>query len=145
MQNKVRRIVIDTREQRPYSFPDSIREALPAGDYSLEGLQNQVAVERKSMDDFVNTILHSKRRFRAELTKLQSYSFAAVVIEGSVRDILAGEYHSDVNPQALLGITVGLMQSFPPVAFIFAHDRPHAYAVVAEILKLAEVKYGSSV
>ena len=34
-------IVIDTREQRPYSFAEevagSVRKALPAGDYSVEG------------------------------------------------------------------------------------------------------------
>jgi DNA excision repair protein ERCC-4 len=46
-------VVVDTREQEPYGFDSesiaSIRKALPAGDYSIEGFETRVAVERKSM------------------------------------------------------------------------------------------------
>jgi ERCC4-type nuclease len=45
-------VVVDTREQEPYTFdPRSvtvIRRALPAGDYSIEGHEDSVAVERKT-------------------------------------------------------------------------------------------------
>ena len=61
-------IVIDTREQEPYSFDSrlvaAVRRALPAGDYSVEGMEERVAVERKSLDDFVSTVIHARRRFR---------------------------------------------------------------------------------
>ncbi|MEN6582999.1 MAG: ERCC4 domain-containing protein [Armatimonadota bacterium] len=131
-----RQIVIDSREQRPYFFDNAIRAALPAGDYSLEGLETTIAIERKSLQDWINTILRSKRRFRAELEKLQSYKFAAVVIESSVAEILSGDYRSDVSPQSLLGLTASIMQSYTPVHIILAGDRPHAAALVAELLKL---------
>lgn len=138
-----RRIIIDTREQRPYSFPDALKAALPAGDYSLEGLETTIAIERKSLQDWINTILRSKRLFRSELQKLQNYKYAAVVIEASVEDLLSGNYRSDINPQALLGLTASYMQSFQPVQIILAGDRPHAVALVAELLKVGEKKYGN--
>jgi DNA excision repair protein ERCC-4 len=139
----MRPVVIDTREQRPYSFAGSVHKALPAGDYSLEGLETVVAIERKSLEDWVNTLLRGKERFRKELTKLQSYAFAAVVIEGSVPDILAGDYKSNLAPAALLGMTTAVMIAYHPVHIIFANDRPHAYALVDELLKLADKHYGN--
>ena len=43
-------IIIDTREQEGYSFDSrlaaTVRRALPAGDYSVAGLEGLVAVER---------------------------------------------------------------------------------------------------
>ena len=70
-------IIIDTREQEPYSFDPrlvvAVRRALPAGDYSVAGLEGCVAVERKTLDDFVSTVIHSRERFREELRKLSGY------------------------------------------------------------------------
>jgi ERCC4-type nuclease len=144
LSNGTANIIIDTREQHPWAFKNSVRRALPSGDYSLEGLEDCFAIERKSLADWVNTVVHNKRRFRAELTRLQAYEFAAVVIESSYADILRGDYRSDIAPQALLGITVGLMQAYHPVHFVMAGDRPHAYAVVAELLKLGAKRYGGA-
>jgi hypothetical protein len=77
-------IVIDTREGEPYSFDPrlagAVRRALAAGDYSLAGLEDQVAVERKTLDDFVSTVIHRRRRFRQELRKLSRYRAACVVM-----------------------------------------------------------------
>ena len=43
-------IIIDTREQEAYAFDSqrfsTTRRALPAGDYSLDGSETRVAVER---------------------------------------------------------------------------------------------------
>ena len=68
------KVIIDTREQLPYSFDDEKVEAVPkklgAGDYSLEGYEDRVAVERKTMDDFVNSVVHGRKRFYKELRKL---------------------------------------------------------------------------
>jgi ERCC4-type nuclease len=139
------RVVIDTREQRPYSFEefDCERRALPAGDYSLAGLEESFAIERKSVQDLIHTVLRGRRRFTRELQKLQSYQFAAVVIEGSLEDILSGTYTSDIAPAALLGIIVGIMQAYHPVHVVFAHDRGHAHALVTQMLKQGDKYYGS--
>lgn len=140
MKELIRRVVVDTREQRPYDYPDSIRKKLDAGDYSIEGMESRIAVERKSLDDWVQTVLFAKRRFAVELTKLQAYDFAAVVIEGSLQDITHGEYRSKITPASLFGITAKIMQSYHPVHFIFAGDRPHAAAITLGILNQWRVK-----
>ena len=69
-------IVIDTRENRPYSFTDkveTVEKALPAGDYSLQGYETQIAIERKSLDDYVQTVIHAQERFARELSLLRAY------------------------------------------------------------------------
>ena len=54
-------VVIDSREQEPYGFNPHlvrpVRRALPAGDYSVEGHETTLAVERKTLDDFVGTVI----------------------------------------------------------------------------------------
>lgn len=45
------RILIDTREQLPYQFENSEVGTIPVGDYSICGLENHVAVERKELND----------------------------------------------------------------------------------------------
>jgi DNA excision repair protein ERCC-4 len=132
---QIRRVVVDTREQRPYDYGcEAVRRALPAGDYSVEGLENCVAIERKSLDDWINTVLRGKRRFGKELKLLQSYQFAAVIIEGSLQDITSGDYKSQITPASLFGITAAIMQAYHPVHIIFAGDRAHAAALTLGIL-----------
>ena len=138
-----RRIVIDSREQRPFNLtlPDggiTIRQALKTGDYSLEGLESVISIERKSLDDWIGTILNSKSRFRKELLRLQEMCFAAIVIEGSIKQIMAGDYTSKVKPDALLGMSCQLMLQYSPVHFVFSDDRPHAARLVSELLVIAD-------
>ena len=60
-------LIADTREQEPFSFDSRLvvveRRALPAGDYSVAGMEGVVAVERKTLDDFVSTVIHQRARF----------------------------------------------------------------------------------
>ena len=79
-------IVIDTREQRPWSFPPHIEVevgTLRTGDYALKG-DDHFAIERKSADDFVGTVSLGWHRFVRELNRMDAAAFAAkvVVVEG---------------------------------------------------------------
>ncbi len=115
-------IVIDSREQEPYSFHSplvaAVRRALPAGDYSLEGFENEVAVERKSLDDFVGTVVHARSRFQRELQKMASYRAACVVVEGGVTDVLQQRYRGAAHPNAILGSALSIILDYRiPVFF----------------------------
>ena len=115
-------IVIDTREQEGYSFDPrlaaTVRRALPAGDYSIAGLENTVAVERKSLDDFVSTVIHSRARFRKELRKLAEYRAACVVVEAGLLEVLLHRYRGDAHPNAVLGSALSIILDFRiPVFF----------------------------
>jgi DNA excision repair protein ERCC-4 len=143
----VRRIVIDTREKHPYSFDGSdrgtIRKALPAGDYSLEGFEDSIAIERKSLDDWVNTIIHNRGRFTKELAKLRDYLFAAVVIEASIHDVMTHQYKSDTTPGSVLNISNSIDMAYAPVRVVFAGSRAAGVATVLSLLTLAERRYGA--
>jgi ERCC4-type nuclease len=115
-------IVIDTREGEPYSFDPrlagAVRRALAAGDYSLAGLEDQVAVERKTLDDFVSTVIHRRRRFRQELRKLSRYRAACVVVEAELLDVLGKRYRSEARPEAVVGSMLSILLDYGvPVAF----------------------------
>ena len=83
------RVVVDTREQLPYQFDPAhvttVRRALPAGDYSLEGYESAMAIERKSLEDFVASAISHRERFGRELRLLAEYDFACIVVEGSLK------------------------------------------------------------
>jgi DNA excision repair protein ERCC-4 len=100
-------IVIDSREQQPYSFAcPSVRAKLDAGDYSVSGFEHRVAVERKSLPDFVHTVIHDATRFAAELQKLAGMDAASVVVEANLDDVLRGRHEDvlrSVAPLAILG------------------------------------------
>jgi len=130
-------VVIDTREQLPYAFdPDrveAVRRALPAGDYSLEGHETEVAVERKSLDDFVSSVIRGRRRFFRELRALAGYDTACVVVEAGLRDVLEGGYRSDVHPHAVFGAAVSIVVDLGVPVF-FCSDRQVACKFVEELL-----------
>jgi ERCC4-type nuclease len=122
-------VVVDTREQEPYTFdPRSvavIRRALPAGDYSIEGHEDSVAVERKTLEDFVSTVIRSRKRFKRELQRLSGYAAACVVVEADLSDILGGRYRSGANPNAVLGTVLSIVVDFDIPVF-FCSDRQAA-------------------
>ena len=135
------RIVTDSREQEPYTFSlPSVRRALPAGDYSIEGLEDRVAVERKSLPDFVNTVIRSRERFHRELVRLGTYDAACVVVEGGMRQIVEGRYRSDAHPNALIGTIASIILDFC-IPVYFCSDRQCACRFTEEYL----VRYAKKV
>lgn len=131
-------IVVDTREKHPYMFGTNglrsvVHSALPAGDYSLKGYETQIAIERKSIDDYVQTIIHSQDRFNRELTMLRSYPRAWIVVEGTLDDILQGRYSSRAHPQSILALTTTIMTRHG-IPVLFASDRSSALVLVESLL-----------
>jgi len=112
-------IVIDTREQHPYSFSvPAVRRKLDGGDYSIEGYETVAAIERKELNDYVQTVIYQKDRFRKELAKLANYRLKAIVVEASMSDVIAGRYEGHIAPQSVIGATAGIILGFGvPVYF----------------------------
>lgn len=105
-------VLVDTREQLPLSFarfPNWIagerRATLPVGDYSIEGMEDILALERKSLADLVGTLMHSRERFFAMCEKMTTYPYRALVVEGSYEDVKS-PYPSDfttAHPNGVAG------------------------------------------
>jgi hypothetical protein len=96
-------ILVDGREQARYPFTGLRADAaqhnrslivpsrwahLKTGDYTIEGLENLVAVERKSLADLYSTLGQHRDRFEREHERLACMAAAAVVIEADWETIL---------------------------------------------------------
>jgi len=131
-------IVVDTREQLPYMFdPERIsivRRALPAGDYSLDGHETAIAAERKSLDDYVASVVTARDRFTRELQLLAAYDRACVVVEASMEDVVEHRYRAGVHPNAVLGATWAIMVDHG-VPVYFCGDRQLACRLVEGFLR----------
>jgi len=134
------RIVIDTREQHPYGFSCATeRRKLDAGDYSVAGCESQIAVERKSLADFVHTVIHDADRFRSELGRLETYTLACIVVEADLDAVLRGLRQSDlrmVTPGAVLGAALQIaIRHHLPVQW--CGSRQAACAFTEQFLRMA--------
>jgi hypothetical protein len=101
------KIIIDSREQEPFTFRHTkysgvevMAGALSVGDYSLAGLQDMVAVERKSLPDLVLCLGRERDRFEREMQRAAALDAFAVVIEAAWGDLAGGGYRSKLNPHA---------------------------------------------
>ena len=139
-------LIADTREQDEYSFDSRLvvveRRALPAGDYSVAGLEGVVAVERKTLDDFVSTVIHSRERFREELRKLTGYRAACVVVEAGLLKVLQGRYRGGAHPNAVLGSALAIILDHRIPVF-FCSSRQAACHFVQAYLLAAHTRWGA--
>lgn len=83
-------ILMDSREQRPFAFSGPRYEGvavetgtLAVGDYSLAGLTDRVAVERKELSDLVQCLGRERERFERELQRGAALDAFAVVVEAA--------------------------------------------------------------
>jgi ERCC4-type nuclease len=78
-------IVVDSREQDPLTFTrlQSVRGGLYSGDYSVQGLEESFAVERKSIDDLANCCSTGRDTFAHELHRLRGCRFKRLLIVGT--------------------------------------------------------------
>ncbi len=92
-----------------------MRRALPAGDYSVVGLEEWVAVERKSVNDLVTSLTRERARFLREMERFGAYDAACVVVEAELADVAAHRYRSRATPRSIVGsvITIGLRYRVP--------------------------------
>jgi DNA excision repair protein ERCC-4 len=115
-------IVVDTREQDPLVFERlaSVRGTLQTGDYSVAGLENCFSIERKTVSDLVGCCMGENRdRFERELHRLRGYRFKRLLVVGSEAEILAGQYHSNIKPTAVLATVCAFEVRYDlPVVFV---------------------------
>jgi len=130
-------VVVDTREQQPYTFDPAhvtiVRRALPAGDYSLEGYEGAMAIERKSLEDFVASAITHRERFGRELRALAEYDLGCIVVEGSLEDVLSHRYRSGAHASSVFGAALSIIVDHR-VAVFFCNDRQIACRFVEGLL-----------
>lgn len=136
------RIVVDSREQAPWTFDSApvyegtsvTVSSLPTGDYSVEGFQDAVAVERKSLPDLVACLGRERDRFARELARARGLESFAVVIEGSFTDLKQGQYRSMLNPHSACQSICAFMARWH-IPFVFAGTRAAAEYATWSLLR----------
>lgn len=81
-------IICDTREQNSLSFHGfrgvkTVRSGLKTGDYSIEGYEDRITFERKSVQDLVGTLCQGRERFERELDRMRAFEERYLLIEHS--------------------------------------------------------------
>lgn len=127
-------IAVDTREQRPYRFPHCEVKTLTTGDYSIVGLEERIAIERKQLRELFGITGRDRERFERELERMTKLDFAAIVIEADLSQILRGDAFSQVSPKAVVGSLVSWSIRYRAHVF-FAGDRRHANALTCRLLE----------
>ena len=138
-----RRIVIDSNEVQGnhlgyrFSGIDSTVKHLETGDYSLEGLEDRVAVERKSKEDAYGCAGKGRTRFMHCMGRLSKLDRACVVIEADLADFAVPPAYTRLSAAQAVGSYVSWMVRFG-VPVIFAGNRAYAERVTVRFLEAFE-------
>ncbi len=97
-------LIKDTREPEfawdAYFQAPVVTKKLDTGDYSVMGFENQIAIERKTLDDLVGCLGKGRDRFERELARSMELDFFCVLVEAGYKQMTLGDYRSQLNPKA---------------------------------------------
>jgi ERCC4-type nuclease len=105
-------VIKDTREKNGWYFFESEKCAgmkerkLDTGDYSIEGLEDKVCIERKaSVTELATNI--TQKRFDNELQRMILIPVRHLVLEFSMEDILGYPHNLKLKPELIAKIRIG--------------------------------------
>jgi ERCC4-type nuclease len=128
-------VLVDTREREPLplhaNHPNWIggerRVALKTGDYTLEGMETILCLERKSLADLVACTVTYRRRFLAACGRLARFPWKAILVEATLEDIKGGfeqfDIPSEVHPNAVCGTLDAIEAKFGIPVIYTSTDR----------------------
>lgn len=112
-------ILTDTREQTPLPFEHcpTIRTTLQTGDYTAHGMQDRLAIERKSIPDLLRSISQERERFMRELARLRSYTTRALLIVGTRAEMKATLDKRGLHLEAVKGTLATIAALYCPILY----------------------------
>lgn len=137
-------LAIDSRETQGYRFErfskwiaGTVTNALEVGDYSIEGMESEIAIERKSFTDAIASVMPPVReRFLMSCERLSRLRRKAIVIEASLSQ-LKSDYRdiseSQAHPNAIVGSYLALQERWN-IPVIFGDSFELAEEWVAHVL-----------
>ncbi len=127
-------VITDSREQKPYRYPGAMVKGLKTGDYTLEGLEDKVVVERKSKTDCYSSMGAGRKRFHNEFKRMAKFDYAAIVLECSLADFLIPPPFSKLSPKSAINTLISWSIQYG-VHIFFAEDRRRGRGVTYRILE----------
>jgi ERCC4-type nuclease len=89
------KIIIDTREQKPWEFPGHTTavQKLDTGDYSVEGLEDVLCIERKqNTSEFAKNII--EKRYDDWTERMSKFKYKFLLLEFSLSDVELSMLHN---------------------------------------------------
>lgn len=148
-------IIKDSREQEGYTFEPSsskyhtckgmVVKKLETGDYSIEGLEDKLCIERKSsVTEFANNIGQDKYRFMQEIERMKSFPYKFIIFEFSLTDLMnfpegsgikEKDFHKIKITNTYMLKTIMEFQLFHGIHVIFCDSKKNAKWAVLSIIK----------
>ena len=148
-------VIKDTREQEGSTFErfsgryhqcnGMVVRKLDTGDYSLEGLEDKICIERKArVSELAINLGKDKRRFMAEIERMKEFPFKFLVLEFTLADVMDFPERSDIPEEKWSSIVITNkymlkmlieFQMYDDIHVIFCGNRKNAKLVVSSILK----------
>ena len=112
-------LLVDTREQNPFDFSrfqawfgGMEKKALQLGDYSIAGMEDICAVERKGLSDLVHSFTAERSVFVHRLQLMARIPHRLVVIDAALSHVKSRYPHAGTDPnrvtQSLIAALAGL-------------------------------------
>jgi hypothetical protein len=94
-------------ENHPNWIGGQRRVALKTGDYSVDGMEAVLSLERKSLADLVACTVSRRGRFIAACSRMAQFRWKAILVEATLEDVKGGfemfDIPSEVHPNAVCG------------------------------------------
>lgn len=140
---KIKKIVCDTREQKPINFSKNIDieiKKLDFGDYWAGG---DLFIERKSLNDLISTLSSGWTRFNNEMDRVKgSGKYCVIVVDCDINDFLGFKYmrecrHVKASEDFIYKRCRDLNRSFPEnIQFLFSGGRKNSSKLIPLLFSL---------
>ena len=137
-------IIVDSREKTPLYFRKSVNlesvvvKKLDVGDYSIEGYEDKIAIERKSPNDLFQTLGKGHKRFKRELERAKDYEYFVILVECSLTTVLnkefEGAHYCGMMGDTIVQICYTLKLKYG-IDVIFCNGKSEAVSFVRQIFK----------
>lgn len=150
-------VIKDTREQEGYFFNSfnacagMIEQKLDTGDYTIQGLEDKICIERKGcVEELAVNLGQKKYAFLDEIERMKPFPHKFIVLEFSLEDLLKfpDETRIPVKNKASLKITGKYMikclmefSLYENVHILFCGNKHNAFLAVSSLLKRINEMY----
>jgi len=130
-------VLVDTRERNPLpmfeNHPNWIggerRVTLKTGDYSVEGMEALLTLERKTLTDAISSTIANRERFIRACERLAGFQWKAILIEATYEDLKCPYEEREefapggVHPNAVCGTLDAIEAKFGIPILYTSRDR----------------------
>lgn len=145
-------VIIDTREQMPWEFGLHLtaKKKLDTGDYSIEGLEHLLCIERKrSVSEIATNI--TEKRFKDVLGRMNQIPYRFMLFEFDLEDVYSFPVGSDIPKRLWDSLRVSsnfilkyitMIQVQYGIHVLFCGDSDNAEKLAVSIMKRVYEKHG---